>query len=83
VINTQYFVATELQNTANGVTDNGGSQVPYVHLLGDIRRGEVDENLLLLAVRALDPGCEDIGDRADERVSRELDVDKSVGLRWL
>ena len=44
-------MADELEESGDGFSDNGRSQVTDVHLLGDVRRGEVDDD-------AFQTGCD-------------------------
>ena len=41
-----YRMADELEQAGNGFADNGGPEMPHVHLLGDVGRREVDHHSL-------------------------------------
>ena len=41
-------MSEELQQSADGLSDDGGTEVTDMHLLGDIRRGEIHDNPQLL-----------------------------------
>lgn len=47
VIESQYRDAAIFQGSADGVPNDGGSQVPHVHLLGHIGGGKVNDGLLV------------------------------------
>ena len=42
------FVLLEFQNPADGVADDGASQMPDVDFLGDVRAGIIDDDILRL-----------------------------------
>mmetsp|Transcript_38221 Transcript_38221/g.90273 ORF Transcript_38221/g.90273 Transcript_38221/m.90273 type:complete len:286 (+) Transcript_38221:962-1819(+) len=48
VVEAQHIVALELSEAGEAVADDGGAEVPDVHLLGDVRRREVDHDPLRL-----------------------------------
>ena len=41
-------MSEELQQSADGLSNDGGTKVTNMHLLGDIRRGEIHDNPQLL-----------------------------------
>lgn len=51
MVDTQHFVAHELEDAADRFADYGAAQVAHVHLFGDVGRGEVDGDQLLRGVR--------------------------------
>eukprot|EP00754_Rhynchopus_humris_P023512 Rhum_TRINITY_DN14835_c7_g2::Rhum_TRINITY_DN14835_c7_g2_i1::g.123190::m.123190 len=53
VVHAEHVVAAELHQAADGVADDRRPQVSDVHLLRDVRRGEVDENARPLHGRRL------------------------------
>jgi hypothetical protein len=46
VVYTVHFVAQELKDTADTIALDRGAQVAYVHVFGDVRGREVDQNAL-------------------------------------
>ena len=48
MIISNYIVTQETCQSTQGITDNGGTNVPHVHRFGNIRSGEVDDNCLRL-----------------------------------
>ena len=51
LIETTHRVAAELKHAADGVPDDGTSKVSHMHLLGDIRAGEIHHHSDLLHLR--------------------------------
>ena len=49
VVETLHVVAGERQYVCQGVADDGRPEMADVHLLGNIGRGEINHNLLLVA----------------------------------
>ena len=46
-----HLVPTKLEHAADGFANDGGAQVPHVHLLGDVGRGKVHHDVLFKKTR--------------------------------
>ena len=53
VVDAQGLVAEVLHEARDAVTNDGGAEVPHVHLLGDVGRREVDGHALAASVRGV------------------------------
>ena len=47
VVESQHVVPTERQQPGNAVPNDGGAQVPHMHLLGDVGAGKIHHHPLL------------------------------------
>ena len=78
VVDTQHVLAAELKQTADALTDDGGTQVTHVHLLGDVRGAKVDQHTLLLDPRRReDTSGDDTGACLRSPVLTDVDVDEA------
>mmetsp|Transcript_15804 Transcript_15804/g.41602 ORF Transcript_15804/g.41602 Transcript_15804/m.41602 type:complete len:238 (+) Transcript_15804:1255-1968(+) len=77
VVNPLDAVATELEEPADGVADDRGAEVAYVHLLGHVGRREVNDNIERGARRRQHAVCHDRVHAARDPLLREEDVDEA------
>lgn len=78
VIDTQHVESNGLEQSADGVSDDGGSEVTDVHFFGDVWRGEVDEDTLLGDTWQSDSGGSQRRDLLADVVGVKEHVDVSV-----
>lgn len=80
VVHSHHIVAAELKNTAQSISNNGRAQVTHVHFLGDIRRGEINQDLLLGETRRADALGQRPGQGGHNGAVGNVDIDESIGL---
>ena len=79
MVHPQHIVSTELQHPTNRIANDGRSQMPHVHFLGDVGGRKVDQDVFLGHGGRFYPLGEDGLDGGEEQGGTEGDVDEAIG----
>ena len=71
-------MAAELQHTTQSVADDGGTQVTYMHFLGDVGRGEIYQNLFTRHGRGSHAVSDDAQRGVHQQIAADGDVDEAI-----